>query len=76
MYILVSCKGLNLGVVRFPVKSNALNVTVHYDFQKKVARYFKLVTFSALLVMAVTFCPPMPDSSNQAGKVLPKIVSV
>ena len=28
-------------------------------FPKKVMRYFKLVTFSVLLVTAVTFCPPM-----------------
>jgi len=32
---------------------------VHYKFFKKVMRYFNLITFSALLVTAVIFCPPM-----------------
>ena len=30
------------------------------NFMKKVTLYFKLVTFSAFLLMAVIFCPPMP----------------
>ena len=29
------------------------------NFPKKVMHYFKLITFSALLVVAITFCPPL-----------------
>ena len=29
------------------------------NFPKKVTDYFKSINFSALLVMAITFCPPM-----------------
>ena len=32
--------------------------------------YFKLVTFSALLVMAVTFCPPMQRCWDGGGAAL------
>ena len=32
---------------------------VRYEFSEKSNTHSKLVTFSALLVMAVTFCPPM-----------------
>ena len=32
---------------------------VNSNFPKKVMLYFKSVTFSALLVTAITFCPPM-----------------
>jgi len=36
---------------------------------KKVTPYFKLITFSVLLVRAVTFCPPMVNlyASGMAG---------
>ena len=45
------------------------------NFPKKVKCYFKLATFSALQVTAVTFCPPMQNSSitNQI-KVCNKVV--
>ena len=33
---------------------------------KKVTIYFKSVSFSALLVAAVTFCPPMGDAIEAA----------
>ena len=42
------------------IKSNALKCNgLLQIFRKKVTEYYKCITFSVLLVTAVTLCPPM-----------------